>query len=57
MVKDLIKDILIGIGSILLINIVGQYFNFHIPFNIITVLLVGIFKLPGFLIVLIILIL
>ena len=57
MIKDIFRDILIGAVVLLLINLVGQFVNFHIPFNIVTVLLLGIFKLPGFLIILLILIL
>ncbi len=57
MLKRLIKDILIAIIALIVINILGQYINFHIPFNILTIMLLALFKIPGMIIVLIILIL
>lgn len=56
-IKKLFRDILISIVVLILINVLGQYINFHVPFNLFTILLLGIFKLPGFIIILIILIL
>ena len=43
-VKELFKSIIVGIVGILLINLIGQLFYFHIPFNILTILLFGIFQ-------------
>ena len=54
--KELIKSIIVGIVGILIINLIGQLFYFHIPFNILTILLFGIFRLPGLIIILIFLI-
>lgn len=56
-IKYIIKSVLIGIISILLINLVGQFINFKIPFNILSILLIGFLRIPGFLILLIYLIL
>ena len=55
-VKELLKSIIIGVVGILVINLIGQLFYFHIPFNILTILLFGIFRLPGLIIILIFLI-
>ena len=57
LIKEIIKSILVGILGIILINIVGQFFNFHIPFNFLTVMLLGFFRLPGLIFILIFLIL
>lgn len=55
--KYLFKSILIGVVSVLLFNFIGQFFDLHIPFNLISIFLIGFFHLPGFLVLLIILIL
>ena len=49
-------EVYAGIIGIILINLVGQFVYFHIPFNVLTVLLFGIFRLPGLIIILIFLI-
>jgi inhibitor of the pro-sigma K processing machinery len=54
--KELLKSILFGIIGILLLNLIGQLVNFHIPFNILNILLLGIFRLPGLVFILIFLI-
>lgn len=54
--KDIIKSILFALITLFLINVVGQTFNFYIPINIYTVLLVGLLRLPGLIIILIFLI-
>lgn len=49
-IKKILKLILNSIfGGILIfvINLVGQYFNFHIGLNLITSILVGILGIPG----------
>jgi hypothetical protein len=56
-VKYLCKSILIGVVSILLFNLIGQFFNLQLPFNLLSICLIGFFHLPGFLVLLIILIL
>ena len=56
-IRYLIKSIIIGIASVLIFNLIGQFFNLSIPFNIISVLLIGFFRLPGFIVLLIFLIL
>ncbi|MFI3251720.1 MAG: pro-sigmaK processing inhibitor BofA family protein [bacterium] len=56
MIRKILKDILISAIVLIAINLLGQFINFHIPFNLLTILLLGIFKLPGFIIILIILI-
>lgn len=45
-VKLLINGIIGGI-VILLINLIGQYFDFHISLNIFSALIVGTLGLPG----------
>lgn len=51
------KSIIIGVLSILLFNLIGQFFNFRLPFNILSISLIGFLRLPGLLILLIFLIL
>ncbi|MDE5715275.1 MAG: pro-sigmaK processing inhibitor BofA family protein [Anaeroplasmataceae bacterium] len=55
--KYTIQSILIGVASVLLFNLVGQFFNLSIPFNLLSVILIGFFRLPGFIVLLIVLIL
>ena len=57
LIKEIIKSILVGVLGIILINIVGQFFNFHIPFNFLAIMLLGFFRLPGLIFILIFLIL
>jgi inhibitor of the pro-sigma K processing machinery len=57
MLKKIIRDLLIGIIGIIIINLLGQYINLHIPLNILTILLVGVFRVPGLILILLILIL
>lgn len=56
-IKFLIKSLLVGVVTILLLNFFGQWLNFNIPFNLVNISLIGIFYLPGLLLVLLILIL
>lgn len=56
-VKYIIKSIVIGIVSVILINLIGQFFNFKLPFTILSILLIGFLRIPGLLILLIYLIL
>ena len=55
--KYILKSLLIGISSLLIMNIIGQFFNFNLPINILSILLVGFFHLPGLIVLLILLIL
>ncbi|HRF70848.1 MAG: pro-sigmaK processing inhibitor BofA family protein [Anaeroplasmataceae bacterium] len=56
-IKYLVKSVIIGVSSVLLFNLVGQFFNISLPFNLLSVVLVGFFRLPGFLVLLIVLLL
>lgn len=56
-IKYIIKSIIIGVVSILLINLVGQFFSFRLPITILSIFLVGFLRLPGLLILLLYLIL
>ena len=56
-IKEIIKSVLVGIFGLLIINLVGQFFSFRIPFNLLTIVLFGFFRLPGLIIILIFLIL
>lgn len=56
-VKYIVKSIFIGIVSILLFNLIGQFFNLKLPFSILSILLIGFFRIPGFIILLIYLVL
>lgn len=56
-VKFAAKSILIGVASILLFNLIGQFFNIKLPFSILSILLIGFFRLPGFILLLIFLVL
>lgn len=57
MFKYVVKSLVIGIASILLFNLVGQFFNLALPFNLLSIILIGFFRLPGFIVLLIVLIL
>lgn len=46
-VLKLILNSILGGAIIFVINLVGQYFNFHIGLNAITAILVGILGVPG----------
>ena len=56
-IKYVIKSIVIGITTIILFNLIGQFVGLSIPFNILSVVLIGFFRLPGFIVLLIFLIL
>ena len=57
LLKDIFKSIIIGVVSIYVLNVLGQFVNFNIPINIFTILLIGFLRLPGLIILLIILLL
>jgi len=46
-VKYIAKSILFGILSLLIINIIGQFFNIRLPISILSIILIGFFRLPG----------
>lgn len=56
-IKYIVKSLAIGIVSILLFNLLGQFINLSLPINPLAICLIGFFRLPGFIILLIILIL
>lgn len=55
--KFILKAILIGIVTLLLINFFGQWVGLYIPINFINIFLIGIFYLPGLILVLLVLLL
>ncbi len=55
--KYTIQSILIGVVSVLLFNLVGQFIHISIPFNLLSIGLIGFFRLPGFIVLLIVLLL
>lgn len=57
LLKDIFKSIIIGVVSIYILNVLGQFINFNIPINIFSILLIGFLRLPGLIILLIILLL
>ena len=56
-IKYVIKSIVIGVTTIILFNLIGKFVGLSIPFNILSVVLIGFFRLPGFIVLLIFLIL
>lgn len=56
-IKYGVKSIVIGVVSILVFNLIGQFFNLSLPFNLLSIVLIGFFRLPGFIVLLIVLVL
>lgn len=56
-IKYTIKSIVIGVVSVLVFNLIGQFFNLSLPLNLLSIILVGFFRVPGFIVLLILLIL
>ena len=56
-IKYVINSLLIGVISVIIINLIGQFFNFKLPFTLLSILLIGFLRIPGFIILLIYLIL
>ena len=56
-IKYSLKSIIIGIAFVVIFNIIGQFFNVKLPFSILSIVLIGFFRLPGFIVLLLILIL
>lgn len=55
LITFLLKSFVIGLVSLFILNMVGQYFNLNIPINYFTIFLIGIFKIPGLIFVIAIL--
>ncbi|QVK17827.1 pro-sigmaK processing inhibitor BofA family protein [Mycoplasmatota bacterium] len=52
-IKWVIKNVLIGIVALYVVNFLGLDLNIFIPINIITILIVGFLRIPGLVILLI----
>lgn len=52
-IKWLLKSILLGLVIIFVFNIFGVYLNLNIPVNAWTIIIVGILKVPGLIMLLI----
>ena len=56
-IKYIINSLIIGVVSVLLINLIGQFFGFRLPFSLLSILLIGFFRIPGLIVLLIFLLL
>ncbi len=52
-IKWILKNILIGIITLYIVNFFGVDFSIFIPINIITIIIVGFLRIPGLIILLI----
>jgi inhibitor of the pro-sigma K processing machinery len=52
-IKWALKNLIIGLVLIYVVNLFGVDFNLNIPINIITILIVGFLRVPGLVILLI----
>ncbi|HHU81208.1 MAG: pro-sigmaK processing inhibitor BofA family protein [Bacilli bacterium] len=52
-IKWMLKSILLGVVIIFVFNIIGVYLNLNIPVNVWTIIIVGILKVPGLIMLLI----
>ncbi|MCL2521613.1 MAG: pro-sigmaK processing inhibitor BofA family protein [Erysipelotrichales bacterium] len=58
MIKEIAKSLIIGVVALYLINFFGsRFFDYNIPVNVWTILLVGFLRVPGLVVVIIILLL
>ncbi|MDE7214140.1 MAG: pro-sigmaK processing inhibitor BofA family protein [Anaeroplasmataceae bacterium] len=55
-IKYVLKSVVIGVVSVLVFNLIGQFFDLSLPFNLLSILLIGFFRLPGFIVLLILLV-
>ncbi|MDE6660420.1 MAG: pro-sigmaK processing inhibitor BofA family protein [Anaeroplasmataceae bacterium] len=55
-IKYILKSVVIGVVSVLVFNLIGQFFDLSLPFNLLSILLIGFFRLPGFIVLLILLV-
>ncbi len=51
--KWVVKCALFGIITIFIFNFIGSYINLNIPVNIVTIVIIGILRLPGLAVLLI----
>lgn len=54
LILKLMFNSILGAAAIVLINLIGQYFNFVIPLNPLNSALTGVFGLPGVLLIFVI---
>ena len=55
-IKYIINSIFIGVFTIFIFNFIGQFVNLKLPFLIFSICLIGFFRLPGFIVLLIFLV-
>lgn len=55
-IKYIVKSVVIGVVSVLVFNLIGQFINLSLPLNLLSILLIGFFRLPGFIVLLILLV-
>lgn len=55
-IKYIVKSVVIGVVSVLVFNLIGQFFNLSLSLNLLSILLIGFFRLPGFIVLLILLV-
>lgn len=47
LIKWTLKSALFGLATLFVFNFIGSYINLNIPVNIITILIIGILRIPG----------
>lgn len=52
-IKWFLKCILLGIVVLFVFNFIGSYLSLNIPVNLFTILIVGILRIPGLVVILI----
>ena len=52
-IKWILKSIIISLLLLFVNNVLGTYINVNIPINIWTILIVGVFRIPGIIILII----
>lgn len=52
-IKWVLKSIIISLLLLFVTNVLGTYININIPINIWTILIVGVFRVPGIIILII----
>ena len=52
-IKWFLKSLVFGIVFLFIFNLVGRFINLNIPINLITILIVGILRIPGAVILLV----
>ncbi|MDE7106079.1 MAG: pro-sigmaK processing inhibitor BofA family protein [Anaeroplasmataceae bacterium] len=55
-IKYVLKSIIIGVVSVLVFNLIGQFVNISLPLNLLSIILIGFFRLPGFIVLLVLLV-